>query len=262
MQTLIMVPLQEEIALFRQACTAHGLATTDATVGRLVAIRVPDLGLTVVPGGLGKVQFAVQTQHVLDVSRTWDVVICAGAAGALVDGLAVGDVVVATETVEHDIHNRFGPPLLPRFSGAATMIESLRGVRQPRNAFTVHFGPIASGDEDVVAIERQAELRLRTGALAVAWEGTGGARACQFSAVPFVEIRGVTDGANNNAAADFRANLATAMRNVATVIVTWLRQRDGRGTRRANHALERTRHIAAAPLSLARVCRACRHAWG
>ncbi len=67
----------------------------------------------------------------------------------------------------------------------------------------------------------------RTGALAMAWEGAGGARACQFSAMPFVEIRGVTDGANSRAAGDFRAHLATAMRNVATLIVTWLRQRDG-----------------------------------
>jgi adenosylhomocysteine nucleosidase len=227
MQTLIMVPLQEEMALFRQACTARELAIADGTVGRLVAMRVPELGLTVVPGGLGKVRFAIQTQHVLEVSRTWEVVICAGAAGALVDGLAVGDVVVATETVEHDIDNRFGPPLLPRFRGAATMIESLRGVRLPRNAFTVHFGPIASGDEDVVAVERQAALRRRTGALAVAWEGAGGARACQFSAAPFVEMRGVTDGANSRAAADFRAHLATEMRNVATMIVTWLLERGG-----------------------------------
>jgi adenosylhomocysteine nucleosidase len=163
----------------------------------------------------------------LDVSRTWDVVICAGAAGALVDRLAVGDVVVATETVEHDIHNHFGPPRLPRFSGAATMIKSLRRVRLLRNAFTVHFGPIASGDEDIVTVERQDALRRRTGALAVAWEGAGGARACQFSAVPFVEMRGVTDVANSRAAADFRANLQTAMGNVATLIITWLRERDG-----------------------------------
>jgi adenosylhomocysteine nucleosidase len=197
METLIMVPLQEEIALFRQAWTAYGLATADVTVGQLVAMRVLNLGLTVVPGGLGKVQFAIQTQHVLDVSRTWGVVICAGAAGALVDGLAVGDVVVATETVEHDIHNHFGPPLLPRFSGAVTIVESLRGVRLPRNAFTVRFGPIASGDEDIVAVERQEALRRQTGALAATWEGAGGARACQFSAVPFVEMRVVTEVVEN-----------------------------------------------------------------
>jgi adenosylhomocysteine nucleosidase len=227
MRTLIMVPLQEEISLFCQACTARGLATVDATVGQLIAMCVPDLGLTVVPGGLGKVQFAIQTQHVLDVNRTWDVVICAGAAGASGNGVAVGDVVVATETVEHDIHNHFGPPRLPRFSGAPTMIEPLKGMRPPRNTFTVHFGPIASGDEDVVAVERQEELRHRTGALAVAWEGAGGARACHFSGVSFVEMRGVTDGANSSAAADFRANLADAMANVATMIVTWLQERDG-----------------------------------
>jgi adenosylhomocysteine nucleosidase len=227
MQTLIVMPLQEEVAMFRHACLAHGLATADGTVGRLVAVRVPEFGLTVVPGGLGKVQFAVQTQHVLDMARIWDVVICAGAAGALVDTLEVGDVVVATETVEHDIHNHFGPPLLPRFSGAATIIKSLRDVILPWNMFTVHFGPIASGDEDVVALARQEALRQRTGALAVAWEGAGGARACQFSAVPFVEIRGVTDGTDSSAAADFRANLKTAMRNVATLIIMWLRERDG-----------------------------------
>jgi adenosylhomocysteine nucleosidase len=112
--------------------------------------------------------------------------------------------VVATETVEHDIPNHFGPPLLPRFGGAATLIEFLRGVHPPRNAFTVHFGPIASGDEDVVAVARQEALRRRTGALAVVWEGAGGARACHFRATPFMEIRGVTDGANSSAAADFR----------------------------------------------------------
>ena len=224
MQTLIMVPLQEEMVWFRQACTARRLATAGTTVGRLVAMCVPEIDLTVVPGGLGKVQFAIQTQHVLDVSRTWEVVICTGAAGALSDELAIGDVVVATETVEHDIHNHFGPPRLPRFSGAATMIKSLRGVCPPRNAFSVHFGPIASGDEDVVTVERQEALRQRTGALAVAWEGAGGARACQFSAMPFVEIRGVTDGANGRAAVDFRANLATAMANVATLIVTRLQE--------------------------------------
>src|SRR3712207_9438258 len=97
----------------------------------------------------------------------------------------------------------------------------------PRHAFTVHFGPIASGDEDVVTVERQAELRRRTGALAVAWEGAGGARAGPVSAVPFVEIRGVTDNADSSAAADFAANLEIAIRNVATLIVTWLQKRGG-----------------------------------
>ncbi|MCB0126353.1 MAG: hypothetical protein KDE58_29045 [Caldilineaceae bacterium] len=55
--------------------------------------------------------------------------------------------------------------------------------------------------------------------MAVAWEGAGGARACQFSDVPFVEIRGITDNANQTAAADFERNLQASLHNVATTII-------------------------------------------
>jgi nucleoside phosphorylase len=55
---------------------------------------------------------------------------------------------------------------------------------------------IASGDEDIVTIERAAELHTQTGAVAVAWEGAGVARACLFSQIPYLEIRGITDTAD------------------------------------------------------------------
>ncbi len=224
MKILVVVPIQEEIDSFRKDFAERGFQAEDSVVGRLPVALFPGLGITFAYGGLGKVQFAVQTQHLLDACPDWDLVICAGAAGALVDELSVGDVVVATETVEHDINNKFGEPLLPRFGGAATAIDGLRRVLLPPNSFEVRFGPIASGDEDVVDAERKEYLHKLTGALAVAWEGAGGARACRFSDVPFVEIRGVTDSANKSAASDFEANLETAMKNVATLIVTWVRK--------------------------------------
>jgi adenosylhomocysteine nucleosidase len=55
----------------------------------------------------------------------------------------------------------------------------------------------------------------------VAWEGAGGARACAFSQVPFVEIRGITDTADHNAASSFETNLALAMGNIAQLLVAW-----------------------------------------
>jgi len=184
-------------------------------------VQFDDLGVTVANGGLGKVQFATQTQHLLDVSPGWDLVICAGAAGSLVDELSTGDIVVATETIEHDIRSKFGEPLLPRFESAEEAVKELRN--GPASIlFRVHFGPIASGDEDVIDADRRREIRQMTGALAVAWEGAGGARACQFSGVPFIEIRGITDQADHRAASHFRENLNTAMRNAAAMITTWL----------------------------------------
>src|SRR5262249_33961484 len=45
----------------------------------------------------------------------------------------------------------------------------------------------------LVSVDRAQALRDATGALAVAWEGAGGARACAFSATPYLELRAVTD---------------------------------------------------------------------
>jgi adenosylhomocysteine nucleosidase len=81
---------------------------------------------------------------------------------------------------------------------------------------------VASGDEDVVDAARRRALHQKTEALAVAWEGAGGARACAFSCVPFVEIRGVTDEADHSAPADFQKNLKMAMSNVAVLITSWV----------------------------------------
>ena len=218
---LVIIPTQKEYDSFLKSCTGYGLRAKDSTIGRLPVVQFPDLDITLARGGLGKVQFAVQTQHLLDACPDWGLVVCAGAAGALVDSLSVGDVVVATETVEHDINNKFGAPLLPRFRGAEAIIADLKSMAPTSNLFQVHFGPIASGDEDVVDTERGRALHELTGGLAVAWEGAGGARACQFNDTPFVEIRGMTDGADSDAASDFEANLEGVMRNVATLIIDW-----------------------------------------
>ncbi len=221
MKTLIVMPLPEEMAPFMELCAAKSIRLEAATIGKLDVTHCPDLDLTVANGGLGKTQFAIQVQHLLDFSPDFDLVICAGAAGALDDPLTIGDVVIATETVEYDIYNGFATPLLPRYPSDESVRNSFREIPFGENAFRVHFGPIASGDEDIVGIERKKEIQRKTGGLAVAWEGAGGARACQFNRVPYLEIRGVTDDADGTALTDFKKNLPAAMRNVAAVILAW-----------------------------------------
>jgi adenosylhomocysteine nucleosidase len=221
--TLIVTPLQKELDFFLSSCARQGLRAENYAIGRLPVARLPALGLTLARGGGGKVQFAVQTQHLLDAHPGWELVICAGAAGGLADELATGDVVVATTTIEHDYSNKFSQRPRPRFDGAPGAIASLRQAASALDAFQVHFGAVASGDEDVVNDERRQALRQLTGALAVAWEGAGGARACAFSNVPYVEMRGVTDAANHDAPADFEANLEVAMGNIATLVLRWQR---------------------------------------
>ena len=108
------------------------------------------------------------------------------------------------------------------FDGASVAIANLKCAASPGSPFQVHFGVVASGDEDVVDTQRRTTLHQLTGVSAVAWEGAGGARATAFSNVPFVEIRGVTDTADRNAASDFATNLQIAMTNVATLVTSFI----------------------------------------
>ncbi|MCB0063417.1 MAG: 5'-methylthioadenosine/S-adenosylhomocysteine nucleosidase [Caldilineaceae bacterium] len=220
MSILVVTPIQGEIDWFLHSCAAQDIAAQTVLMGNLSAVRFPALDMIVALGGLGKTQFGVQTQHLLDQCDTVELMICAGAAGALSTELAIGDVVIGTETVEHDIRNHFGKPLLPRFPGDDSTVQGFRTLAESLN-FPLHFGPIASGDEDVIDLARGRAIQQRTGALAVAWEGAGGARACRFNGVPFVEIRGITDNADHTAAADFAQNLQAALHNVATTVVRW-----------------------------------------
>jgi phosphorylase superfamily protein len=133
-----------------------------------------------------------------------ELVICAGAAGALDPALSVEDL-VGTASVEHDFRLLFATRPLPRFAGDAAAIERLRRAVLEISGFKVLFDVIASGDEDVVSAERAAAIRAQTGAACVAWEGSGSARAAAFNGIRSVELRAVTDAADMEAPQDFAA---------------------------------------------------------
>src|SRR5262252_8531405 len=220
MRTLIVLPLQAEIDHLSGALQANGLRLERTAAGRLDVVSLPEIGTVLARGGHGKAQFALHTRHLLDHAGHVDLVICAGAAGALVEGIAVGDVVVGLRTVEHDFQSRFSGRPAPVCDAAA--IQSLRELVPSEAGFALHFGDVASGDEDIVSVDRAQALQLATGALAVAWEGAGGARACAFSATPYLELRAVTDQANVEASSHFAQNLPAAMRNLACLVIAWL----------------------------------------
>jgi nucleoside phosphorylase len=89
----------------------------------------------------------------------------------------------------------------------------------------VTFGGIASGDEDVVGARRAAQIRAATNAVCVAWEGSGGARAARFNGISFLEIRAITDGADEQAARSYHDNIGLVMPHVAQLLIVWQMQR-------------------------------------
>ncbi len=218
---LIVTPLQEEYDDLCRSLTALGLDSHKDKIGTLAIDHFPAFNATLARGGHGKTQFGIQTQHLLDHAK-FDLVVCAGAAGALAPEVCMGDLIVATSTIEHDYNIKFVKRPNPRFAGDADSIRQLQALDVSDADFKIHFGIMAGGDEDVIEVRRGAELRELHNALAVAWEGVGGARASAFSGVPYLEIRGATDTANHEAPIVFDANLKIVMRNIAFLLYRWL----------------------------------------
>jgi adenosylhomocysteine nucleosidase len=169
---LILCPLAREWSFLVKTFEAsqHAERLHDL---KIESAYMRDWRALVAPGGHGKTQFAVQAQYLIGQFPSTKLVICAGAAGSLSSQLSVGDVVIGTETVEHDYRQLFASRPLPRFPGHGPSIDALRRSAQDVSGFQVAFDVIASGDEDVVASERAKAIRDQTGAVCVAWEGSG-----------------------------------------------------------------------------------------
>lgn len=219
MTVLVLTPIEEEFTALTEGLTSLGLPSSSDSHGRISGRSYADGGLFVAQGGLGKAQFGIQTQHLLDQIDGVSLAVCAGTAGGLAPELAIGDVVVGTSTVEHDFNFALTTNPLPKFEGSELHVRRLRSLAaSSQETFEMHFGTIASGDEGIADETRARQLRESTGALAVAWEGAGGARAAKFSNVPFLELRGISDNANHDAITEFFENIPSAMKNVAYVL--------------------------------------------
>ncbi len=218
-RTLVLCPLKVEMKALIEAFQDGGgvLVQEDRGPQGQKIYLLPEKSMAVMVGGHGKVNFALSCARALQFFSGVEQLWCVGSAGALSSGLNVGDVILAEKTIEHDFKSSVVNHKNPEFQVPNPLLIELKYKAQ--NAKQIAFGSIASGDEDIVNEERAKMLHEQTGALAVAWEGAGGARACQGLNVDFVELRAITDLANAQTLNDFATHLKPAMKNLAQALL-------------------------------------------
>ena len=195
---------------------------------------------------IGKVAAATTTTALIErfgVRR----IVFTGVAGGLGHGVKVGDVVVATDFVQHDLD---ASPLFPRYEVplygktrfhcdaalSALLFEASCGalahesrVAHGFEGACVHQGLIASGDRFVSGADEShllRELMARAGheVLAVEMEGAAVAQVCMDYGVPFAVMRTVSDRADDSAHVDFPAFVdAVASRYALAIIERFLK---------------------------------------
>jgi len=160
--------------------------------------------------GIGKVNAAALTQALLAHGAVR--VVFTGVAGAVQPGLRVGDLVVSTDAVQHDVDVTAlgyepgrvpGEPLSWAADPGLRRI-ALEAAAEIEGVQTVS-GRVASGDEFVADAGRVRALRERFGAACAEMEGAAVAQVCARWGVPFVIIRSISDTADHSAQVDFRS---------------------------------------------------------
>lgn len=228
--TLIAAPLAAELRVLGSVFEEYESSETPR--GSRDPILFPRLGIALFRGGHGKAEFAARTAWVLAQNPRVEQLLVVGTAGSLSSSVHPGDIVVATETIEHDYTERFDTnaklPSFPADPDIGDALERVSSSWEPAlpsissDGATLHRGRIASGDEDIVEPKRARELAAKTGALAVAWEGAGGARAARVAGIPWCEIRAISDTADSEASTDFLRHLDRTMSTVGQLLLRWL----------------------------------------
>ena len=162
---------------------------------------------------IGKVNAAICTQILADHFDV-DLVINTGIAGSLDAAIDIGDMVISTDAVQHDMDTSiFGDPIgqVPRmdtfaFPADAQLVEKAVRANQEANPDIHTFtGRIASGDQFISSQEVKERIVTLFGAKCAEMEGAAIAHGAYLNQIPCVIVRAISDKADNSASMDYPA---------------------------------------------------------
>ena len=165
----------------------------------------------VVRSGICKVNAALCTQILVD-NFSVDVVINTGIAGSLRAEINIGDIVVSTDVVQHDVNAEvFGykPGEIPQMGVLSIQADQELGnlcekiCREVNPEIGTFRGRIASGDQFVADAEKKKWIAGEFGACCTEMEGAAIGQASYLNEIPFVILRAISDKADDSATVDY-----------------------------------------------------------
>ena len=205
----IIGAMEEEVAVLKQEIQNPEIveyASMQFCKGILYGKNV-----VIVRSGIGKVNAGICAQILADKFDV-DILINTGIAGSLDASIDIGDMVISTDLVEHDMDATiFGDPLgqVPRmdtfaFPADPVLVEKAVLANQEANPDIKTFtGRIVSGDQFVSSSEVKEKLVTNFQAKCTEMEGAAIAHAAYLNKISCVIIRAISDKADNSATMDY-----------------------------------------------------------
>lgn len=179
--------------------------------------------------GIGKV-FAAMCAQTMILKYHPDKIFHIGIAGALDKTFGVNDVAIASSVVQHDIDQT-------PFGYKKGQIQGLELIEIPCDKEIVsdiskcaesigkqyRIGVIASGDQFIESADKKNDIAKEFNAIAVEMEGASTGQVCYVNKTPFVVIRAISDGNEDNATKTYKESKQTASDTSTEIVLYYLK---------------------------------------
>ena len=205
----IIGAMEEEVEALRGKLTY--VKTTSRASMDFYAGKMGNKEVVIVRSGIGKVNAGICAQ-ILENKFDVDTLINTGIAGSLDAQIDIGDMVISTDAVHHDMDATvFGDPAgqIPRmdtlaFPADEELVKKAVAANEKANPDIHTFtGRIASGDQFISDQSEKERIVSLFHPVCCEMEGAGIAQAAYLNKVSYVIIRAISDKADNSATMDY-----------------------------------------------------------
>lgn len=165
----------------------------------------------VVRSGIGKVNAGICTQILADVFQV-DAIINTGIAGSLQAEINIGDLVISSDALQHDMDARefgYARGQIPRmdtlsFPADEGLIRAAKASCEAVNPeINTFVGRVVTGDQFIASRQVKDEIKSWSQGLCTEMEGAAIAQVAYLNQIPFVILRAISDKADDSATMDY-----------------------------------------------------------
>lgn len=188
--------------------------------------------VVVVRSGIGKVNAGICSQILVDRYHV-EGIINTGIAGSLRNEINIGDIVLSTVAVQHDMDaTGFGyqPGEIPQmgikeFPADERLRElAIRCCQEANPDIQIFCGRVASGDQFVSSKEKKNWIHDTFDAYCTEMEGAAIAQAAYLNHVPYLIVRAISDKADDSADMDYGEFEAKAVKQSVRLMEAMIKE--------------------------------------
>lgn len=195
--------------------------------------KIENKEVVVAVAGIGKVNAAICTQTMI-LTFNPTIIINTGVAGGIGDNLSIGDVVIASSVVQHDMDtSAVGDPVglisginIVNIPCNEEVSYKILHIAERLNMGKNHIGVVATGDKFINSKEESKRIRNMFNAIACEMEGGSIGQVCYINKVDFCILRAISDSGDDDSNIDYKEFSVKAAENSKKILIEYLKEID------------------------------------